>query len=683
MIYAQLQRSRLYLCVSLLVIAALCLALWTTTLSVSQADVAAMLSQQQKLTAPDGTSNTFFGSAVAIDGDTIVVGASPVGAVYVFVQSGGVWSLQQKVQVAGGGGFGTAVAISGDTFVAGAFGEDSSAGAARVFVRSGGVWTEQQRLIASDRMANDNFGIAVGISGDTIVVGARFSNGGPQPQQGSAYVFERTGGMWSEQQHLTAPDGGVAEFYGDAVAISGNTLLVGAAAVSTEVPQQEHGKAYVYFRAGSSWSLQQELVSGVTLGENLFGSSVSIDANTAVVGALFGNVAYVFERTGATWGSPQPITGGFGDFSVSVSVRGDTVVVGARNQKIGNNFGQGAAFVFTKESGQWSEQQMLIASDGAANDRFGNSVGISGDMIIIGSPFDQVGENEDQGSAYIFSPNGPPAITTSPVAVQQGRTVFGANIANVSDNETLASALTVSVLPGGTATGITLNNITNIDGAITADVVADCLATSGTVRLGVTDTGGLTSEADLQVMVIPNDPPMITCPANLIAKSATPGSAMAIVSYPSPVVTDDCGVASTLCNPPSGSSFPLGTTTVTCTATDTSGNTAQCGFTVTLFDICLQDDSNTSRVLLFISSGSQAGEYRFCCGSTLITGRGTATRKGSTFTLIHNLTDRRVQASVDTSIGRGSALLQSPSGFTLCSITDRNTRDNSCECGGS
>ncbi|GEM_PF-2515464 len=671
MMSARLQRACFHILVSVSIIAFLSLILWLITRSALHAATGQMFSQLQKLTAPDGGANQFFGNSVAIDGDTAVVGASPVGKVYVFVRTGGLWSLQQKLGVEGVA-FGISVAISGDTIVVGAFGEDSSTGAAYVFVRAAGVWSQQQRLIASDRIENDNFGISVAASGDTIVVGARFHGAGPHPQQGSAYVFARSGGVWSQQQHLTANDGGVAEFYGDGVAISGDTIVVAAAGIDQN-QMLELGSAYVYVRAAGAWSEQQRLTPSGGRANGLFGSSVAINSDTIIVGALFDSAAYVFARSGGVWSQQQKLTVALSEFGISASISDDTIVVGARNE----NGGQGAAHVFVKMNGVWSEQQTLTASDGADNDRFGNSVSISGDAIIVGSPFDQVGENENQGSAYIFMPNTPPAITASTVTIQQGRAITDASIATVSDNETTASALSVSVV-GGTATGITLTDIANIGGAITADVAATCGATGGTLRLRVTDTGGFIAEADLQVNVTANDPPVITCPTNLVM-TTTPGTAMVIVSYPPPTATDDCGVMGIACNPPSGSSFPLGTTTVTCIATDTSANTAQCSFTVTLFDVCLQDDSNPARALLLITSGSQAGEYRFCCG-IVKTGRGVVTRKGSTFTLTHNTADRRVQATVDNGAARGSALLQSPLGSTPCSITDRNIRDNSCSC---
>ena len=781
---AHLQRARFSLRISLLIITSVCLTIWLRNGSASPAATNSMpalhgegavsylkdralydslqsaitntmFSQLQKLTAPDGGTGDFLGGSVAISGDTAVLGASPVSAVYVFVKAGGVWSLQQKLQVAGGSAFGISVAIDGNTLVVGASGEDLGTGAAHVFVRSGVVWNEQQRLIASDGVEENLFGISVGVSGNTVVVGARFSRAGAHPQQGSAYVFVRSGGVWSEQQHLTADDGGVAEFYGDGVAISGDTIVVAAAGID-QMQQLEPGSAYVYVRASGVWSLQQRLTSDAT-GPGLFGSFVTIEGDTIVVGALFGNSAYVFTRTGGVWSQQTKFVKQLIEFGISASISGDTIVVGARHQNIGDNSSQGAAYVFVKAGGVWSEQQMLISSDGAANDRFGYSVAISGDAIVIGAPFAQIGANEVQGSVYLYTPNTPPTISVSPVAVQQGRAVTGASIATVSDNETSSSSLTVSVISGGTATGITLTNIGNASGAITANIAASCTATSGTVRLRVTDTGGLTSAADLQVNVAPNDPPVTNCPGNIVkpadpglcsavvaftatasddcdgalvpicmppsgstfargtttvtctatdssrnatscrftvtvndtrnptiacpasftALAARPGDATAIISYAAPTAADNCAVQSVICTPPSGSAFPLGATTVSCTATDTSGNTVSCTFSVTVFDVCLQDDTNPSTAIVW---NSLTGDYRFCCGGVIYRGRAAVSRKASVFTLTDNASDRRLIAGVDSTQNKGTAALQAPPGVNRGTIIDRDIRNNFCQC---
>src|SRR5262249_3010878 len=155
------------------------------------------------------------------------------------------------------------------------------------------------------------------------------------------------------------------------------------------------------------------------------------------------------------------------------------------------------------------------------------------------------------------------------------------------------------------------------------------------------------------------------------------GGTGTVVNYPAPQASDNCSLMSVACNPPSGSTFPIGTTTVTCTATDAAGNMSSCSFTVGTFDVCLQDDSLSSTVLIW---NSLTGDYIFCCGGTKYSGKGIVAQRGSIFTLTDFSGNRRVSASVDASQNRGSASLQSPPGVTRCSITDRDTRNNSCQC---
>jgi hypothetical protein len=150
-----------------------------------------------------------------------------------------------------------------------------------------------------------------------------------------------------------------------------------------------------------------------------------------------------------------------------------------------------------------------------------------------------------------------------------------------------------------------------------------------------------------------------------------------VVNYPAPVASDNCPGVGVVCSPASGASFPLGTTTVTCTATDMSGNTATCSFSVSVFNGCLQDETNPTTVLLFNTS---TGDYRFCCGGTAITGKGTVVNLGNTYTLTHNPADRRVTAKLDGSAKTGTASLQLPPGINKCTIIDKNTTNNSCLC---
>ncbi|HSB10114.1 MAG TPA: DUF4394 domain-containing protein [Blastocatellia bacterium] len=181
------------------------------------------------------------------------------------------------------------------------------------------------------------------------------------------------------------------------------------------------------------------------------------------------------------------------------------------------------------------------------------------------------------------------------------------------------------------------------------------------------------------VTVNDNQPPSITCPTNVTTVSAVacPPTSSTVVTFTTPTATDNCPGVVTVCNPPSGGTLPVGTTTVTCTATDGSGNTAACSFSVSVFNGRLQDDSNPNNVLLF---NTATGDYRLCCGGMVFTGRGLAVLKGCVFTLQHYPSDRRLLANVDFSQKRGTASLQFPPGVAKCTITDRNMADDTRTC---
>ncbi|MEW6211608.1 MAG: HYR domain-containing protein, partial [Acidobacteriota bacterium] len=214
-----------------------------------------------------------------------------------------------------------------------------------------------------------------------------------------------------------------------------------------------------------------------------------------------------------------------------------------------------------------------------------------------------------------------------------------------------------------------------------------------TVTCKATDTAGnMSPTCSFTVTVNDTEPPQISCaPLTVITVTPTPGGSCATVNYALPAATDNCAGVTVACSPPPGSCFPVGTTTINCTATDASGNTASTavscpsggsGISVTVFDICLQDDSSASRVLLF---NSQTGDYIFCCGGVQFSGKGTVTRKGNTITLNHSggTPSRRVSASVTIGgANKGDATLQSPPGTTVCTIRDSNILNNSCACGG-
>ncbi len=243
---------------------------------------------------------------------------------------------------------------------------------------------------------------------------------------------------------------------------------------------------------------------------------------------------------------------------------------------------------------------------------------------------------------------------TSPAVGGTGNVVFSK--ASVGIGETAVFQIAVKVSPG-TSHGTTITNT-----ATAASAIPDPAP------------GNNTGMASTTVDPIA---PTITCPASITAKAANPGDPCVIVNYPAPAASDNCPGVAVVCVPPSGSCFPLGTTTVACTATDLAGNTASCTFNVTVFDLCVQDDGNPSSAVLI---NSITGDYRFCCDGVTYTGTGTITRRGSLYTLEHNKAGRRVLVKDDESVHKGSGSLQAPPGTTRCTITDRNTQDNTCAC---
>jgi len=226
------------------------------------------------------------------------------GSAYVFVRSGTTWTEQQKLTASDGAAydiFGESVSISGDTAIVGARHDDdkgSSSGSAYVFVRSGTTWTEQQKLTASDGASSDWFGWSVSISGDTAIVGA-YLDDDKGSASGSAYVFVRSGTTWTEQQKLTASDGASSDYFGRSVSISGDTAIVGA--YQDDDKGSASGSAYVFLRSGTTWTEQQKLTASDGGSVDHFGYSVSISGDTAIVGAYrdddkgsYSGSAYVF-----------------------------------------------------------------------------------------------------------------------------------------------------------------------------------------------------------------------------------------------------------------------------------------------------------------------------------------------------------------------------------------------------
>ncbi|HSK72771.1 MAG TPA: FG-GAP repeat protein, partial [Pyrinomonadaceae bacterium] len=367
--------------------------------------------QQQKLTASDGVAGDQFGISVSISGNTVIVGAwsddigtnQNQGSAYVFVRSGATWTEQQKLTASDGAAgdfFGARAAISGDTIIVSAthddVGDNINQGSVYVFVRSGTTWTQQQKLTASDGAANDQFGSGVSISGDTAVVGAERDDIGTKFDQGSAYVFVRSGAIWTEQQKLIASEGWTAGYFGRSVAISGDTVIIGN-------PSDGWAYAYVFVRSGAMWTQKQRLNASDSRFNDHIGNSVAISGSSIII-----SPGYIFRFLSNNWTQESVEVAedsAAGDnFGYSVAISGDTAIVGAYKDDVGANTDQGSAYVFVHSSSGWTQQAQLnpFPSEAAPNDYFGSSVAIFGNWVIVGSPGDDVGDNIDQGSAYIY-----------------------------------------------------------------------------------------------------------------------------------------------------------------------------------------------------------------------------------------------------------------------------------------
>jgi len=269
------------------------------------------------------------------------------------------------------------------------------------------TWLERQKILASDSAANNWFGYSISISGDYAIVGApaAYNDG-----NGSAYIFKRDGASWVQQQELLASDGNANDNFGISVSISGDYAIVGAYQDGDNGIYS--GSAYIFKRNGTSWVQHQKLLASDGAANDQFGFSVSISGDYAIVGAygddsLKGS-AYIFKRDGTSWVQHQKLLASDGaandQFGFSISISGDLAIVGA----VGDDSYKGSAYVFKRdgEDGEtWSQQQKLTASDGAANDYFGCSVSISGDLAIVGAYYDD-DRGTDSGSAYIFKRDG-------------------------------------------------------------------------------------------------------------------------------------------------------------------------------------------------------------------------------------------------------------------------------------
>lgn len=380
------------------------------------------LQQSDRMRYADPEGNVMF-TSIATDGKTLVVGDSSHQRALVHSWNGIAWTLETELVASIprlNDTFGRSVAVDGDTIVVGAMdhGADGprKSGAVFVYARKNGVWQEQAYLKASNPGENDRFGNRVAIDGKTIVVAAEQESGaspgvnGPDndaaAQSGAVYIFVQDGDAWTQQAYLKAANPSMADKFGRSIAISGNTVVVGApqeGGSATGVNgayndnAQYAGAAYVFVRDGTTWSQQAYLKSSV-VASRFMGQAVAVDGDRIVVGAS-GTMdtrgsAYTFTRTGTQWVADGLLDIGTdaGDaFGLSVAILGDVIAVGAPwedggiggvNGTVGDNSIDyaGAVYVYSGDG----PRVYLKATSPAHRESFGDQIFIAGDRLIVG-----------------------------------------------------------------------------------------------------------------------------------------------------------------------------------------------------------------------------------------------------------------------------------------------------------
>ncbi len=397
-----------------------------------------VLEQVAHVKASNTQSNDQFGWSVAMAGDTLAVGtifessnavgvdgdqtdntAGNSGAVYVFRRSGSTWAQEAYLKASNTDAddqFGASVALSGDSLAVGAFFEDSNAtgvngdqagntasdsGAAYVFRRNGSTWAQEAYLKASNTDANDQFGISVALSGDTVAVGAPFENSnatgvnGDQADNtagfsGAVYVFERAGTIWTQKAYLKASNTDDIDLFGSSITLSVDTLAVGAPfedsnatgvdGVQTDNTASECGAVYVFRRSPTTWSQEAYLKASNADAGDRFGNAIGLSGDVLAVGANT-------------------------EDSDAAGVGGDQTNNSATQS--------GAAYVFRRTGDIWSQEAYLKASNAAATRLFGSSIAVSADGLAVGAVLESsnsTGVNGDEtntsasasGAVYLF-----------------------------------------------------------------------------------------------------------------------------------------------------------------------------------------------------------------------------------------------------------------------------------------
>ena len=374
--------------------------------------------QIQKILASDAAAFQEFGHSIAMNGEWAIVGvprSGTGGAAYVYRRNrDGTWTQHQRIVATDAvdfDQFGQAVAIDGDYLVVGVHGDDdagSASGSAYVFRLINGSWYEYAKLLPSNGEAAAQFGWSVAISGDDILVGA-FAHDDIARDSGSVYCFRNNNGVWTESQIINANDQLAYDLFGWSIDMEGDKALIGA--MRADGAETDMGTVYVFANNAGTWQQTQKLVSPDPDASDYFGYCVSMSGTLAVIGAIGDDeagseagAAYAFCGTTGTWLSEGKLLGedtaSFDSLGSVVAISGDYVICGSKGDD-DDGASSGSAYVFHRQAGVWQQKDKLTANDAASSDQFGNSVAINGYDMLINSRAESEGGNY-AGAVYAF-----------------------------------------------------------------------------------------------------------------------------------------------------------------------------------------------------------------------------------------------------------------------------------------
>ena len=365
--------------------------------------------EEIRLRPADPIQSDIFGYDVAFDGTTILGGAPfgtylgiPLaGRAYVFSHDGSKWIQQQRLLPSTrqpSAFFGVNLTLDGDALAIAASGEDthtSNAGAVYIFEQENGVWREVIRLAPSALSFEAGFGSSLDMQGNTLMVGAWGDEHAGHAAAGSVFVYERAGGLWSHTDTLHTDDPAFDDNFGASISIDGDTAIIGAID-SDHSGTMDAGAVYVFQKIAGVWEQTGKLIASDPAQESFFGGSVALQGDTLIIGAENVDAAYLFERTNGSWSEVQRWNDGAG-FGVDVDIDGRTIIIGAYLQPSGSR--TGVTHVIRKVGTQWRRQgQPLVASD-PSNTLYGWRLALKGDRAAIAGPF----FNTNQGAIYVMN----------------------------------------------------------------------------------------------------------------------------------------------------------------------------------------------------------------------------------------------------------------------------------------